>query len=122
MEEVLKAIPGFRESWQEHLDYWEGQPAGLVMDMIELATYVNNQLSNQENHDLENIFRLMETMLNEGTEEVKDAVATGFLESVINPVTKDTEYLPLLVSLLGEKSRAYCQEWLKFSGGELPNL
>jgi len=122
MDEVLKAISGFRERWQEHLDYWEGKSAGLVLDMIELAAYTNDQLSKNENKDLANIFGLMETMLNEGTQEVKNAVATGFLESVINPVTKDTEYLPLLITLLGEKSRAYCQEWIKFSGGELPNL
>ncbi|MCX6219080.1 hypothetical protein [Spirosoma sp.] len=122
MDEVLKAVPGFQERWQEHVDYWEGEPAGLVLDMIELAAYTNEQLENKENNDLEAIFQLMENMLNTGSDEVKNAVATGFLESVINPVTADTEYLPLLTTLLGEKSRAYCREWLSFSGAQLPDL
>ena len=122
MEEVLKVVPCFRESWQEHLDCWDGKSAGLILDMIELAAYTNQLFLRNEADELKNLFSLVETMQNEGTQDVKDAIATGFLESIVNPVTKDTAYLPLLVSLLGEKSRAYCKEWLKLSGEELPGI
>lgn len=122
MDEVLRQVPGFRERWQEHLDFWDGKPAGLTLDMIELAGYTQELLESNAEKQLDTVFALVETLLSEGSEKVKDAVATGFLESTLNPVTKDTAYLPVLVRLLGDKSRAYCSEWLKFSGGELPGL
>lgn len=122
MDEVLNAAPGFRPAWQEHLDFWDGEPAGLTLDMIELATYASALLELGEKDELPRIFALMESMLGEGSEDVKDAVATGFLETVVNPVTAETPYLPALVGLLGEKSKAYCQDWLRFTGGKLPDL
>jgi hypothetical protein len=122
IKEVLKVIPGFKTTWEEHLDDWDGESAGLILDMIELAGYTNSLLKKGETEETKLIFGLMESMLEEGENAVRNAVLTGFLETVINPVTKNTDYLPQLGSLLGEKSRTYVHEWLKFTGGDLPNI
>ncbi len=122
INEVLKVVPGFQNTWDEHLDDWDGERAGLVLDMIEFAAYTNSLLKKGEKEETKLIFDLMEKMLEEGENAVRNAVLTGFLETVINPVTKETSYLPLLGDLLGEKSRTYVREWLKFTGGDLPNI
>jgi hypothetical protein len=122
MEAVLRVAPGFKDRWREHLRQWNGKPAGLTLDMIEFADYVTRLLEERRVSALEPVFALVEAMLTEGTEEVKDAVATGFLESVVNPITEETEYLPLFIRLLGPESRAYCVEWLEFAGADLPGL
>ena len=122
MDEVLKRVPGFQNAWQEHLDFWEGEKAGLILDMIELASYTQNLLESGSEVELSTIFTLIEEMMRDGSEKVKGAVSTGFLESIVNAVSEDSPYLPLLVRLLGEKSRAYCAEWLAFSGDELPGI
>lgn len=122
ISEVLKEVPGFQLQWDEHQDFWDGEPAGLIVDMIEFASYTKGLLENNQENELEKIFIMIEKMLSEGSEQVKDAVATGFLESTINPVVKDTVYLPLLARLLGKESKKYCIEWLKFSGAELPGF
>ncbi len=122
MDEVLKRVPGFQNTWQAHQEFWEGEKAGLILDMIELASYTQTILESGSEQELSTIFNLIEEMLREGSDKVKGAVTTGFLESIVNPVTAETPYLPLLTRLLGEDSRAYCAEWLKFSGGDLPGI
>lgn len=119
INEILSLIPGFKYVWEEHLDDWGGEPAGIILDMIEFATYTNSLLEKKEKSEAETIFNLVETIILKGSDEIINAVYTGFLESVINPVTKETEYLPLLKEILGEKSREYCDKWLNFTGSDI---
>ena len=122
MDEVLKRVPGFQNTWQEHQEFWDGEKAGLVLDMIELASYTQTLLESGSERELSTIFQLIEEMLLDGSEKVKGAVITGFLETIVNAVEEESPYLPLLARLLGEKSKAYCAEWLTFSGGDLPGI
>lgn len=127
MNEVLAAVPGFRDRWDEHVDFWDGEPAGLTLDMIEFAAYTTSLLEEHEGNErpsdeLVTIFDLVEDLLTDGDEAVRNAAAAGFLESVVNPVEADTPYLPVLVELLGSRSAEFCRSWLDFAGADLPGL
>ena len=121
MPDLVARYPGFQDAWQAHLDYWEGEEAGLCNDMAEFAVYVGALLeANSRTPELEGIFGHIESLLEGGTEEVKDAVATCFLENIVNRIEPQTPYGELFTSLLGPKSLAYCKEWSAFSGGGTP--
>ncbi len=122
IQQVLEAVPGFHPIWEEHVDFWDGEPAGITNDMIELAAYANALIEEFKEQELQVIFDLIESMIVEGTEEVKDAACTGFLESILNPITADSPFLELVNRLVGPHSRAYCKAWLEFSGNTLPGF
>ena len=69
---------------------------------------------------LGSVFRLAEQGLVEGTETVKDAVATQFLETLQHG--SDSEVASVWLPMLGEESRAYCRAWDEFTGVRTPGL
>jgi hypothetical protein len=118
MPDLVARFPGFEDLWLAHLDYWEGEPAGLCNDMAEFAVYVGSLLQeNTRTPELETIFAHAESLLADGSDEVKDAVATCFLENIVNTIGPDTGWRDLFAGLLGPKSRAYCNDWDAFTGG-----
>lgn len=69
---------------------------------------------------LGSVFRVAEQGLVEGTETVKAAVATQFLETLQH--ASDSEVARVWVPMLGEESRAHCRAWDEFSGVRTPGL
>ena len=120
--QLLEKVPGFKSVWEAHVDFWDGEPAGITNDMIELAAYTHDQFERNQDTELRVIFQFIESLIAEGTPEVKNGACTGFLESILNPITADSPQLELLDQLLGPHSRAYCKAWLKFSGNVLPGF
>lgn len=119
---LLEKVPGFQQVWEEHLEYWDGEPAGITNDMIELAAYANALIAENKEQELQVIFDLIESMIVDGKDELKDAACTGFLESILNPITAESPEIGLLNRLVGPHSRAYCKAWLRFSGNDLPGF
>ena len=56
--------------------------------MIELASYTQTLLESGSEQELSTIFQLIEEMLLDGSDTVKSAVITGFLETIVNAVEK----------------------------------
>lgn len=119
IEIILQKVPTFREVWEAHLEFWDGETPGLIVDFAELARYITQIMEANKPINLHDIFTLLEDILQNGTETLQNAVKTGFLEALLSPITKDTTYLPLLLKLLGEKSKMFCREWLKFNQCEI---
>lgn len=123
MPDLVARFPGFAPAWAAHLDYWEGEPAGLCNDMAEFAVWVAGLLeAGARTPELEAVFGQVESLIGEGTEPVKDAVATCFLENIVNRIEPGTAWRGLFVGLLGPRSLAFCKAWDAFSGGGVPGL
>ncbi len=122
MKIVLQEVPEFSERWQAHLDYWEGETAGLCIDLAEFSDYTVNLIQNSQSSNLRVIFDLAERLLVEGSSEVKDAIATCFLENLINVAGTDKLDASKFVNFLGPQSRAYCRAWDEFTGVRTPGL
>lgn len=116
MDLVLREVPEFEPRWKSHLEYWGGEEAGLCNDMGALSSYVEGLAVENRQESLRPIFNLAERLMGEGDEEVKDAVATCFLENLINRTSSGGVPAEAFVHLLGPKSRAYCKAWDEFTG------
>jgi hypothetical protein len=72
--------------------------------------------------DLVRVFVLVESLLGDGEETVKDAVATGFLESLLNESAAGRLDFRRIFAVLGQRAIQYCREWDKFTGFSTPGL
>jgi hypothetical protein len=123
MPELVERFPGFRPRWDAHVDFWEGEEAGLCNDVAEFAHYIHETLEHDPDSEvLPAALTRAEELLETGTDEVKDAIATCFLENLVNRITQETAYTQTFVSLLGPRSLEYCRAWNEFSGGGIAEL
>jgi hypothetical protein len=87
MNFILDKVPEFKTAWQVHLDFWGEDEAGLSNDIAEFASFIISNIVKMDDEKKKNIFRLVEDCLNDGDESVKDAIATCFLENLLNAVS-----------------------------------
>ena len=116
MKTILMEFPSFEERWKEHLNYWGEEEAGLCNDMAEFSYHVVDLIVSGDTENLAVIFKLIERLMSDGDEDVKDCVATCFLENLMNRVSDDVFPAANFVHLLGPESRAYCKAWDEFTG------
>jgi hypothetical protein len=122
MNFILDKVPEFKTAWQVHLDFWGEDEAGLSNDIAEFASFIISNIVKMDDEKKKNIFRLVEDCLNDGDEFVKDAIATCFLENLLNAVSDKKLSSESFIHFLGGKSRAYCKSWDEFTGVQTPNL
>ena len=123
MDAVLSRFPAFRPMWEEHLEFWDVDTRMVGNDVAEFGAYVIGLLEQGERtEELELIFGFTEDLMRDADEDVKDQIATNFLENIVNACGQDPAFDTLFVSLLGPESLAFCKEWNRFSGGGIPAL
>jgi hypothetical protein len=113
---ILHWVPTFRPSWQAHLAYWGGKPAGLCNDMQAFSTYIIQELQQSPTLEMPLVFDLMEHLLIHGEKSVQDVVATCFLENLLNSASSGELDVMAFAPYVGEESRKYCQAWDDFTG------
>lgn len=117
MNLILQKFPGFKNSWQEHLSWWDNDVPGLSNDMTVFSDYVINLLSaNQDAQEIKEIFIFIENLLKNGDQAVSNAVATCFLENLLNAASWNKIRASSFVYLLEPESKKYCKAWDKFTG------
>jgi hypothetical protein len=121
MQLILNKFPGFQERWQKHLDWWEGEEAGLCNDMSQFSRYVTELIVDKQLDNLPQIFDFIEILMIDGDLDVQNAAATCFLENLIN-ITSETIPASSFISLLGAESRDYCKAWDDFTGVQTVSL
>jgi hypothetical protein len=120
MPEILESFPGFQSQWQKHLEYWGDEEPGLCNDLSEFSDYVSDLIVSEDDKKLNDIFRLIEKFMIEGEHSVKEAVATCFLENLVNALPSNST--ESFVKFLGSESRAYCVAWDEFTGVKTEGL
>ena len=93
--------------------------------MVEFSHYIKDILAKNDaaNRDaIKLAFELAEKFMIEGDDSVKNAVATCFLENLINAVAWGDISAMSFVNLLGEGSRKYCKAWDEFTGVKTEGL
>jgi hypothetical protein len=122
MNLVLERFPGFRARWQVHVTWWEGEEAGLCNDISEFGRYVKHLIAAGEAGTLPEVFAFIEELMDQGDNEVQDAIATCCLENLLNYSSGGSIAPESFVHLLGSKSREYCRTWDEFTGVRTPGL
>ena len=117
-EECIKLI---KDKFPDFLPYLEsyledfGSDLGLSIQMIPFGEYTLDQAKSHNDSELKKIFDLVEFLLNQGDESVKDAMATCFLEYLMSKDPDEFKF-STFVRYLGEHSINYCRAWDEFTG------
>ncbi len=116
MNLILQKFPSFNDAWEKHLAWWENDKPGLCNDISVFSRYVIELIQKGESEEkLKEIFTFVEKLMNEGSQKVQEAVATCFLENLINATSWETISPASFVNLLGPESKEYCKAWDEFT-------
>jgi hypothetical protein len=81
---IIKVCPSFEQPWEEHLDSWEGEEAGLYNDFGEFVIHLVESYRKGDTQYFKNVFDVIELLLKDGDSYVKGATSVGFLEDLQN--------------------------------------
>jgi hypothetical protein len=81
---LLDACPGFRLRWEEHVASWNGEPAGLYIQIGEFVAYLLDAYEQGQIDSVRAAFHMLERFLIEGDAETKELGVIGFIEDVQN--------------------------------------
>lgn len=99
---------------------WSPDEIPLTVAMSELGNAFASAAPTLSENDARTVLGRVEALLREGSEQVKDAVATGFLEAMVAVLDEAPESRWIL-RFLGPRSSNYLAEWAAFCGTEAPS-
>jgi hypothetical protein len=102
---VLARCPGFAPTWEKHRLLWEGEESGIYNDLAEFATFIVNCYEQRATEPVVAAFALIEELLVDGNEDVRNAATIGFLEDVQNIASWRPFTAAVFVQWLGPKSK-----------------
>lgn len=112
---ILKEkFPKFIPYWESHINYW-GEDDGIVRQASTLTDYVVDVVKSQDDNEIERIFDFIEFLMCHANQSAQEAVATGFLEDLLNRDPHEIQLIKVYQHL-GEETLAYCRAWDKFTG------
>ena len=123
MKEITeeRCIELIKEKFPRFLPYWEryvkeeGLDNGIIIQMIPFEEYTIDTFKFGTAQETKKILEMVEFLLDKGNEAVKDAIATEYLEYLMNIDSKEIKFREL-VKFLGKHSLEYCKAWDKFTG------
>lgn len=80
---LLKACDNIKQDWQEHLQFWEGEPAGYYNDVAIIVHYVIKQYKKGLTADFQTIFDIVELGVKSHDEHVSEVAVVGFVEGIL---------------------------------------
>jgi hypothetical protein len=111
---LLDACPGFRPRWEEHVAYWEGEAAGVYIDLSEFVQYLMAAYEEGHTSALESAFDLLERFLVDGDSSVQEYAALGFIETLQNAALHQRHTEKVFVPFLKTHS---LREWKAIEQG-----
>ena len=112
---LCKTYPGFRDAFVRNSDSWisnDGEFLYYIL-MTNLSHVLIESISEGNYENAEELFLLVETLLVEGSENVSNLIAVGFLESLQNQTTVEPKFW---APLLGPKAVSFCKARDEFQG------
>ncbi len=103
-------------------DEWRPEPAPLSLVFSEYASALRDHVGELSSTEVRQIFALIEQAVVSGSEEVRDATATCFLEALQSMASEGVLDFSRLDEHLGSRSRAFCLDWDRFTGVVTPGL
>lgn len=118
--ELVQCCPAFRDRLVASVENWILPTASChCPQSSELSRFVAEKLRRVDYDTVPELFALAERLMNHCSQSVQDAVATCFLENLINISSDGTPDPSMFVWLLGPASRDCCRGWDEFTGARL---
>jgi hypothetical protein len=106
MSDLLCEFPQFQNRWREHSRQW-GEDAGPSLGMVIFAHFVIDGLYERENYEgVQAVFDRMEAFLRGGTQEVRDLIGLGFIQTMQNIALLKPYGSDAFVRFLGVETRS----------------
>src|SRR5262249_37912827 len=117
----VRCCPGLRDPLVQAADDWLQEDGTISYYLVVslLSDYVVERFDAGDYSFSNELFLLVERLLKDGSQEVQDVVATGFLEALVNQQQLSAE---LWVPLVGPEAREYLRAWDRFTGVVTPGL
>ena len=112
IEYLRHHVPLFDERWQQHVRYWAGEKPGLCNDIEVLTSHTVKLVRLNSIAELRKIGEVVEHLFMDGDDDVRNLMATCFLESLINIFSHEAGMEERLVPFLGAATK---QEWMVLS-------
>ena len=118
---LCDALPQLQAE-RERLDgEWRPDLPPFTVLMGAMGEVLAETVGSIDDESVEHIAGIVESLLLAGSEDVKNGVTTGFLESVIG--SSDTRPgAERFFARLGPESRRYCRDWDAFTGRKTPGV
>jgi len=101
---------------------WEPDELPKTIIFAEIGREFCDSIDSVLSAEHESVLECIEDLMREGCDDVKDAVATGFLEHLLNKASSGRLYFPTIAPLLGPECVRYCKAWDEFTGIKTPGL
>jgi len=121
LEEIAASHPVLVKSLGELRDEWEPDLPPPVVAMGSLGTALGSAINEVTDAQARSLMRVVEQALVDGTQSVRNIVATGFLEALVGSAGASPE-ASRLFGHLGPRARKYCQDWDTFTGCRTPGV
>lgn len=105
-----------RESLQELEHEWKPNLPPVTLAMGTVGRVLAGEVDRISKDEIQAVFDAAESLLLESDEETKNAVTTGFLESLLAQASAGRLDFRRIGPMLGNESRKYCREWDRFTG------
>jgi hypothetical protein len=102
---LVGICPDFRDAWEAHLDYWNGEPAGEYNDLGALAQWLVDRMEAQNTSCFPALFKDFEDLLASSDANRRDLLVVGFLEDVQNVSSNRKVNPDVVLPFLGPESR-----------------
>jgi len=124
VEELNEIAPGFDAVWsgwlKEDEEYGDGDKPSVHDIFLEFNNFIISLLDSLSLQTKSKLFVYIENALTSADETLNNAVATCFLESLVQ---KSLQYKPEnAFPFLGPESKAYCKAWEEFNGMKTEGL
>ncbi len=110
--EISSICPGFTDAWLEEKGLWSKEDGTFTVHglLAVLSHHVSGLLEKGDVSKLVRLFQLIETKLTGSDNNLSNAVATCFLENLMNRVPSVFPFERFEV-LLGSASKVYCKTY-----------
>ena len=122
---LIKTYPDTRDELIRTVSSWLPKSGAISPHtiMTHLSHRVANNLMNNNYQFSEELFDLVELLIIEGDEDVKNATCTCFLANLQNIASNENEFEDShYVSLLRAKSTEFCKRWDEYTGVKTEGL
>jgi len=89
---INKKFPKFIPNWESYLNYC-GEGLGLTVQMMPLTDFVMDVVKSRDESEIERLFDFIEFLMCNGNDYVQTAIATEFLEGLINRDPDEIQFL-----------------------------
>jgi len=124
VEELESMTPGFMKVWNDWLkedeEFGDDEQPNEHTVFLEYNDFIVQELDELSSENKIKLFNYIEDALNSHDDNLSGAVATCFLESLVQ---KSTQYKPeSYFPFLGPESTAYSKAWDEFNGMKTKGL